>query len=110
MAKIIGVSVGGVFGKNWDIARNMATNAVDHNWVNIAVAIGHQAVKALFLYLLKNYYDENLKPLITQKLGLDEAQKKKCDEIIQMVKDGVDIFKGYKALKQLLTKPPKDLQ
>ena len=56
--------VGGIFGKNWDIAKNMATNAVDHNWVQIAVAIGNVALKALVLYLCKKGYDEKIKPLI----------------------------------------------
>jgi hypothetical protein len=54
--------VGGIFGKNWDIAKNMATNAVDHNWVQIAVAVGHVALKALLVYLAKKGYDNYLKP------------------------------------------------
>jgi len=38
------MTVGGLFGKNWDIAKNMATNAVDHNWVQIAAAVGKVAL------------------------------------------------------------------
>jgi hypothetical protein len=56
------MTVGGLFGKNWDIAKNMATNAVDHNWVQIAAAIGHVALKALITYLCKKGYDAYVKP------------------------------------------------
>ena len=58
------MTVGGLFGKNWDIAKNMATNAVDHNWVQIAAAVGKVAFKALIMYLCKKGYDEYVKPIV----------------------------------------------
>lgn len=64
--------VGGVFGKNWDIAKNMAANAVDHNWVQIAIAIGHFAFKSLTLYMLKKGYDKYIKPSVLSALNISD--------------------------------------
>jgi hypothetical protein len=65
--------VGGVFGKNWDIAKNMATNAVDHNWVQIAIAVGHFAFRSLLMYMLSKGYDEYIKPNVLSALNISDA-------------------------------------